>query len=248
MFKMFKLNHYTVFINKLLTYSAYVIILVFHSNLQAAIASLDMQNPALIQSKVEDFLQMQTLGAPGRVEVSVGAIDPQIKLAKCVALEASLPVGSRAWGKTTIAVTCTTPSRWTIYVQANVSVFASYIIAATPLAQGRVVALKDITFINGNLASLPAGIYTEASQVIGLIVGTSLTAGSVLRQELLRNPLAVKQGQSVRIISSGSGFVVGAAGYSLSDASVGQLVQVRAANGNVVSGVAKSNGEIEVNF
>ena len=191
---------------------------------------------------------MQTQGSPGKVNVTVGAVDPQIKLAKCAALEASLPVGSRAWGKTTVSVTCTTPSRWTVYVQANVSVFARYVIAAAPLAQGRVITLNDIAFVNGNLANLPSGIYTDASQVVGLVVGTSLTAGSVLRQEMLRSPLAIKQGQSVRIISSGYGFVVGAVGFALSDASIGQIVQVRASNGNVVSGVAKSSGEIEINF
>lgn len=245
---MFKFHYYSIIFNLSFTFTVCTLVLPFQNTAQAAVSFLETQSPVLIQTKVEDFLQMQTQGAPGRVEVVVGVIDPQIKLSKCAALEASLPLGSHAWGKTTVAVSCTTPSRWTIYVQANVSVFANYIIAAAPLAQGRVVTLNDITFANGNLANLPSGIYTDASQVIGLIVGTSLTAGSVLRQDLLRSPLAIKQGQSVRIITSGAGFVVGAAGYALSDASVGQLVQVRASNGNVVSGVAKSNGEIEVNF
>jgi flagella basal body P-ring formation protein FlgA len=231
-----------------LALTAYAFFFLLINTAQAAVSSLETQDPALIQKKVEDFLQIQTQGAPGRVDVTVSTISPQIKLAKCAALEASMPVGSRAWGKTTVAVTCTMPTRWTIYVQANISVFANYAISATPLSQGRVLVLNDITFVSGDLASLPAGIFTDVSQIIGRVVGSSLTAGSVLRQEMLRSPLVIKQGQGVRLISSGAGFSVGAPGYALNDASVGQFVQARVLSGNVVSGVARNNGEVEVAY
>lgn len=211
-------------------------------------ATATIQNPAVIKQKVEEFLLMQSQGAPGKVAVSVGAIDPNVKLAQCAAMQASLPVGSRAWGKTTVAVQCSLPTSWTIYVQAKVSVYADYLIAAAPLAQGRVIANGDTTFIHGDLASLPPGIFTDASQVIGQTVGNSLAAGTILRQEMLRSPVVIRQGQTVRMVSNGQGFSITAEGRALTNASVGQVVQVKAANGSVVSGIAKNGGEVEINF
>ncbi|MEQ1600945.1 MAG: flagellar basal body P-ring formation protein FlgA [Methylophilaceae bacterium] len=215
---------------------------------QLMAATIENQNPAIIKQKVEEYLLMQSQGAPGKVVVTVGAIDQHIKLANCAAMQASLPTGSRAWGKTTVAVQCAMPSNWTIYVQAKVSVLADYLIAALPLAQGRVITGGDTTFIHGDLASLPPGIFTDTAQVIGQTVANSLGAGTVIRQEMLRSPVAIKQGQVVRMVTSGQGFSITSEGRALTNASVGQGVQVKAANGNVVSGIAKNNGEIEINF
>jgi flagella basal body P-ring formation protein FlgA len=215
---------------------------------QVVTGTVENQNLAAIKQKVEEFLLTQSVGAPGKVVVTVGAIDKYMKLAHCAAMETSLPTGSRAWGKTTVAVHCALPGNWTIYVQAKVSVFADYLIAAAPLAQGRVVADSDMIFLNGDLTTLPPGIFTDVSQVIGQTVGTSLGAGTVLRQEMLRSPLVVKQGQTVHLVSVGKGFSVTSEGSALGNGSIGQIVQVKAANGNVVSGIARNGGEIEINF
>lgn len=212
------------------------------------VSGAEFQDTAVIKQKVEEFLLVQTIGAPGKVSVKVGAIDQHIKLANCAALESSLPAGSRAWGKTTVAVRCTIPSPWTIYVQAKVSVMADYLITAAPLAQGHTVSAEDTMTQNGDLTLLPPGIFTNTAQVVGQTVGMSLSAGTVLRQEMLRSPAAIKQGQTVRLVSIGKGFTVSAEANALNNASAGQVAQARAANGSVVSGIAKGNGEIEVNF
>jgi len=222
--------------------------LVLVSQSHAAESAFVKQNPVLIQQKVEEYLRIQSQGAPGKVVVTVGAVDSQLQLERCVALEATLPSGSRAWGKTTVAVRCTTPSQWTIYVQANVSIFADYLVASVPLAQGKTISLGDITFINGDLTTLPAGIFTDVAPVLGQVLSSSLSAGSVLRQDMLRSPLAIKQGQSVRLMTNGNGFSVSTLGYALGNASIGQMVQAKTASGKVVSGIVKGNGEIEVNY
>jgi len=214
----------------------------------AAELRFEKQNLGLLKQKVEEFLRIQTQGAPGRVAVSVNSIDPQLKLERCVALEASLPSGSRAWGNTTVAVRCTTPSPWTIYIQANVSVFADYVVAGTQLPQGKTIGINDIAFVNGDITNLPAGIFTDTAQILGQVMGSSIAAGSVIRQDLLRSPLTIKQGQTVRLITFGPGFSVASSGYALNNASVGQMVQARASNGKTIGGIARSNGEIEVNY
>ncbi len=206
------------------------------------------QDLSLVKTQITDFLQTQTIGYPGKVSINVGAIDPNIKLAACPEVQIFLPVGSRAWGKTSVGVRCNAPVNWTIYVQAAVNVAAQYLVAAAPLAQGQVLTSQDVMFEKGDLTQLPAGIFTDISQALGRSVMISMNAGTVFRQEMLKIAPVVQQGQNVKLISVGKGFSVSAEGQALAKANEGQLVQVKVASGQVISGIAKNGGQVEVNF
>jgi flagella basal body P-ring formation protein FlgA len=206
------------------------------------------QNLSAIKVKITEFLETQTIGYPGKVTVRAGAIDPNMKLAQCPDLQVFLPTGSRAWGKTSVGVRCNAPSIWTIYVQATVNVAAQYLVAAVPLAQGQMVTSQDLLFESGDLTQLPAGVFTDQTQAIGRIVNISMTAGTVLRQEMLKITPIVQQGQTVKVTSIGQGFSVSAEGKAMAKANEGQLVQVKVASGQIVTGIARNGGQIEVNF
>lgn len=206
------------------------------------------QHLPAVKAKIAEFLEMQTTGYPGKVTVHVGAIDSNMKLAQCPELQVFLPTGSRAWGKTSVGVRCNAPSIWTIYVQATVNVAAQYLVAAAPLAQGQVINSQDLLFETGDLTRLPAGVFTDMSQAIGRSVSISMTAGTVLRQEMLKIVPVVQMGQTVKVTSIGNGFSVSAEGKAMAKANEGQLVQVKVASGQVVTGIARNNGQIEVNF
>lgn len=211
-------------------------------------APMTKQNLALIKTKIAEFLDMQTIGYPGKVSVHAGAIDPNLKLAQCPDMQVFMPTGSRAWGKTSVGVRCNAPNVWTIYVQATVNVIAQYLVAASPLAQGQTVTGQDMMFESGDLTQLPAGVFTEQSQAIGRTVNISMNAGTVLRQELLRVAPVVQQGQTVMVTSKGNGFSVSAEGLSMAKANEGQVVQVKVASGQVVTGIARNGGQVEVGF
>lgn len=206
------------------------------------------QNLSAIKVKITEFLETQTIGYPGKVTVRAGAIDPNMKLAQCPDLQVFLPTGSRAWGKTSVGVRCNAPSIWTIYVQATVNVAAQYLVAAVPLAQGQMVTSQDLLFESGDLTQLPAGIFTDQAQAIGRTVNISMNAGTVLRQEMLKITPIVQQGQTVKVTSVGQGFSVSAEGKAMAKANEGQLVQVKVASGQIVTGIARNGGQIEVNF
>lgn len=206
------------------------------------------QNLASIKTKITEFLETQTIGYPGKVSVRAGAIDPNLKLAQCPDMQVFMPTGSRAWGKTSVGVRCNAPNVWTIYVQAAVNVMAQYLVAASPLAQGQNVTEQDMMFENGDLTQLPAGVFTEQSQAIGRTVNISMTAGTVLRQELLKIAPVVQQGQTVMVTSKGKGFSVSSEGLSMGKANEGQVVQVKVASGQIVTGIARNGGQVEVGF
>jgi flagellar basal body P-ring formation protein FlgA len=206
------------------------------------------QNLLVVKAKIAEFLEMQTIGYPGKVSVHVGAIDPNIRLAYCPELQTFLPAGSRAWGKTSVGVRCNAPTNWTIYVQAAVNVEAQYLVAAAPLAQGQIVTSQDLLFEKGDLTQLPAGVFTDMAQAIGRSVSVSMNVGTVLRQEMLKITPIVQQGQTVKVTSVGRGFYVSAEGKAMAKANEGQLVQVKVASGQIVTGIARIGGQVEVNF
>ena len=206
------------------------------------------QNPDALRLSVQQFLETQSAGLPGQTTVTVGAVDPRLNLASCPALQPFLAPGSRAWGKTTVGVRCSAPAPWTLYIQANVSVIGDYIASAVPLARGQSIEQHQLMTMQGDLTTLPPGIATDMSQVVGRMANISLPPGAALRLDALRSKPVVLQGQMVRLISNGPGFSVSAEGRAIGNASEGQVVQVRTPSGQQISGIARAGGLVEVAF
>ena len=197
---------------------------------------------------VEEFLQVQTKGLPGQVSVIIGAIDPSNNLAPCPVLEPALAAGSRAWGKTTVAVRCRAEAGWSLYVPVQIKVSGDHVVTAKPLAQGQVVSADDLVTMSGDLAELPAGIITDPVQAVGRTLAIGIPAGRPLRSDMLRQVLVVQQGQMVKVLSRGVGFRVAAEGRALNSAADGQVAQARTPTGQTLSGIARSGGIIEISY
>ncbi|HZV64781.1 MAG TPA: flagellar basal body P-ring formation chaperone FlgA [Telluria sp.] len=205
------------------------------------------QEPAALRAVVEQYVQAQTAGLPGKVGITVGTLDPRTSLAACAAPQAFQQPGARAWGKTTVGVRCSAPA-WTVYLQVQVSVLTDYVAAAVPLAQGQPIEAAQLVLVKGDLAALPNGVVTDMAQAVGRSSIVSLPSGAPLRLDGLRSKPVVQQGQLVRVISSGAGFRVSAEARAIGNAADGQVVQVRTPAGAIISGVAKAGGLVEVVF
>jgi flagella basal body P-ring formation protein FlgA len=204
------------------------------------------QNLRIINQKVKEFLTAQSAGSPGKPEITVAPIEENTQLTYCPSPEAFFPPNSAAWGRTTVGVRCGQPKPWTVYVQANVSIIANYVVAGAPIGQGQIINANDLQLQKGDLTTLPNGIFTEFNRVIGQTAKMSLVAGTVIKKEMLKMPIVVQKGQSVRVSSSGKGFAISTDGQALNEASEGELVKVKVNNGSVVTGIAKKDGQIEV--
>jgi flagella basal body P-ring formation protein FlgA len=150
------------------------------------------------------------------------------------------------WGNTSVGVRCVGASPWTIYVPVSVRVMAGVVVAAHPLTQGRAIEAADLTLQEADLGLLPGAVMTDAGQAIGRVVTVGVAAGQPLRQDLLRAPLVIRQGQSVTLRAQGAGFKVSAAGKALTNAVEGQVAQVRTLTGNTVNGIARPGFIVDV--
>jgi len=207
------------------------------------------QDPQPVRRAIEDFLRVQIKGLPGQASFSIGSLDALNHLTPCPAFDIALPAGARAWGRTSVVVRCQVEKPWTIYVPVKIRVIGEYLLTARALSQGQVVVEADLAKTSGDLTELPPGILTDADQALGKTVAQSVTSGRPLRGDMLRQALVVQQGQSVKLTSSGPGFqVTGAEGRALANAAAGQVVQVRLANGRIISGIARAGGAVEVSY
>lgn len=207
------------------------------------------QDPVPVKKAVEDFLRIQTRGLPGKPSFTVGSLDPGNQLSPCAGdFEVSQPPGAHAWGRSHVMVRCYDEGGWKVNIPVHIRVIADYLVSARPLSRGQRVGEADVARQTGDLSELPTGILTEPRQAIGQTAVQSLPAGRPLRADMLRQPVVVVQGQSVKLVSGGPGFRVSSEGRALNNGVEGQVVQVRLGNGQVVSGTARQGGVVEVAY
>lgn len=196
------------------------------------------------------FVQSQTQGYPGKVNIEIQPLDSRIRIAECQLMEGFTVQGARLWGKTHIGVRClkSESKPWTLYVQADVQVWGDYAVTALPLSQGASILTTDVVMQSGDLTKLPAGIITDSAMLEGKQAAINLPLGTVLRPELLKSVPVIKQGQTVQLNSRGEGFVISADGTAMQTANVGQVVDVKVSSGQIVKGVAQASGRVNVQF
>lgn len=200
-----------------------------------------------VTTTVERFVHEKTADVAGEVAVSVTRPDARLHLGKCGNLETWLPNGNRLWGRASVGVRCQNPA-WSIYVPVMVKVTGNALIATRPIASGQVLEEQDVQLQSRELTQYPGGLFTSPEQVVGKTVVTGIKAGSLLRAELLRSPLAIKQGQQVILVAQGAGFKVSSEGQAMSNAAAGQVVSVKTRSGQTIKGIARNGGVVEVYF
>jgi flagella basal body P-ring formation protein FlgA len=207
--------------------------------------AVPQQSHAEIREIITAFVHEQTLTLPGQVTITVHEIDRRISLSACPALEAFLPPGGKLLGNSTVGVRCTTnKQKWTLFVPVQIKVSVNLLTATSLLQQGHVLRAEDIGNQKSELAQ--TGILTDPLQAIGKVLKYSVGAGQVLKQDMLRAPYVVRQGQIVQIQVERQGFKIHADGQALNNAAEGQAVQVKTSSNQVVSGIVQPDGAVNI--
>jgi flagella basal body P-ring formation protein FlgA len=209
---------------------------------QVAAAEADV-----VLDTAERYVRLQTQGLPGQVRITMGRLDIE-RLPPCSAHEAYAPPGTRLSGRTHIGVRCLGPNIWSVLVPVQIAVTGNYVVTTRPLAAGQAIQPGDVATLSGDIASLPTGIISTPEEAVGKTLRNALAAGQPLRNDQLVAPLVIRQGQTVRVTSRGTGFAVSSEGRALSNANEGQVVQVRMASGQTISGIALGDGSVEITF
>jgi len=206
--------------------------------------------PSLAQ-QVQDFADATSRAAAGtaRVEVSVGQLDPRLRLAPCTKVEPYLPNGTRLWGKAHIGVRCvagTTP--WNVYLPVTVKVYGRALAATTALPAGATLGPADLAETEVDLASEGGSVFAaaQAQNLVGRTLLRPVSAGQALRSSALKQRQWFTAGDTVRITATGSGFAVESSGEALSNGIEGQSARVRTEGGRVISATPVGAREVEL--
>lgn len=206
----------------------------------------DLQDLSVIEKAAKKFLQNQSNQFKGKILITVNKVDNRLQLQKCEELQAFLPNGSKAWGKTTIGMRCNGQKPWVVFLSAEVKVFGDFFQTRTGLTQGQIISANDLLKMNGEISSMPASTVTNLDLAVGKIMLTSLVAGVPLRQEMFKEVPVIQQGQIVKITVQGDGFSVSNEATAINNASEGQIAKAKTSDGQLIAGIARVGGVIEI--
>lgn len=218
--------------------------LLLHCTAALAAPATSTQDHALIKNVALAFVQQQSAALPGKVTYNIDGIDPRLAMPACNTLEAFLPAGSQFIGNTAIGVRCMEKNGWSIFVPVRIKVSLDLLVTVRQLPLGHTLQQQDLTSQTVGISQNVG--FTDLTQVIGKVLRYSIAAGQVLREDMLRLPFSVTQGRTVQLVTQGDGFNISSEAVALSNASEGQSVQIRTGSGRVISGIARTNGLVEV--
>ena len=121
-----------------------------------------------------------------------------------------------------------------------------YYVASRTIAAGRLTP-ADLAPRDATWSPCPGAI-TDPDTVAGMTAAYRITAGQPIKGAALRNAQSVVRGSNVRINAVGKGFMVSSEGQALDNAAPGATVQVRMPSGQVVSGVVRNAGLVEMHL
>lgn len=202
----------------------------------------------LTQRWLNDALaRNQTAGLPLRMEVSVGALDPRLRLAPCARVEPYLPAGSRLWGRTRLGLRCVEGvTAWNVFLPVTIKAFGPAWVLTNNVAPGATLTAADATESEVDWAADTAAVMANPDLWVGQVAARQLMVGQALRQAMVKAPLLFSAGAQVRVVAQGPGYSVTSAGQAMSSGAAGQNVRIKMSNGKVVSGIVNESGTVDV--
>lgn len=217
---------------------------------------LSNEVPGIANGSLEQQVRQLALGsaqagASGlpRVEVSVGQLDPRLRLAACPQIEPYVPEGVRMWGKSRIGLRCLQgPTRWNVYLPITVKVFGTALVATNDVSAGSTLAAADLTNAEIDLAEDNSAPVGRAEQAVGRILARPLKAGHGLRQSHLKARQWFAAGDTVTVQAQGIGFSVASEAQALNAGIEGQPVRLRTEGGRILTGHPVGERRVELSL
>lgn len=192
------------------------------------------------------FVERETSGLPGRVEIVVGTLDPRTRPAPCTRVVPFVPSGTKLWGRATIGLKCEDGAPWSAYLPVQISVHAPALVAARSLSAGQALHESDFRLEEVDLTREPPGLVGDAGLIANMVLSRPLAGGQAVRREHLRARPVVVSGDPVRVVVAGAGFSVSTDAKALAAATDGETVRVQTASGRVLTGVARPGRTVEI--
>jgi len=214
-------------------------------NIQAANKTQSLEE---IRQTAKIFLEEKQPSADNPyIEIAIGRIDPRMRLVECDApLEAFFPQSARTTGKTTVGVRCTGTVAWKLFISVNIQEYQNVWVAERNLSKNDNISVHDIKLKK----MLVSGIRKSPIDDLKLIVNTtprrSIRSGSIIFSDSV---CLVCRGEKVNVIAQNDFMSIQVDGIALSDASLGETIQIRNSKSKRIFGakvIAKSLLRVQI--
>jgi flagellar basal body P-ring formation protein FlgA len=199
---------------------------------------------------VREFVRshVQPIDSASRVDIVVGHVDAESRLATCERSEPFLNPGARLWGHSFVGLRCIAGADWSIHVPVDVRVFAGALRAAHPLAAGTPIKRDDVRAEQVEVSREPRALASAWSRIEGKVPTRAIATGQLIGLAQLREPPVVAQGDPVKVLGSGQGFSITTEAIALANAAAGEPVRIRTDSGKILTGTARAGRVVELVF
>ena len=182
------------------------------------------------------------------IDVQVRPLDGRLGLAKCTQDLEALPTSTkRALGAVSVGIRCPGEETWTLYVRGEVAANQVVPVLTAALRRGDLIGNNDIILKKRRITQENGGIVTEIDGLIGMEARRNLDPGNPLRFNDLVAPILVERGQTVNIVSGGSGLRVSMPGEALAKGAAGhRVLGAKLTSGTRVDGVIATDGSVSI--
>lgn len=150
---------------------------------------------------------------------------------------------SRLTGKRTVLAQCGTRRH---FLPVRISAEGTWWVASQSLPGGAIVQRSDIEPVTGTLDHQPGGLIFNADEIIGQRLTRAIDAGKPLLENQLRQQWRLRAGQTVDLVTAGSGFRIRSQGKALNNAAVDDVLKVKTTGGRTVSGKVGADGQVMI--
>ena len=185
---------------------------------------------------------------PGSVQVNVGALDSRLRLPACVnPLKAALPTNATFRARMTVAVSCASPSTWTVYVPVSTETQTSILVLRHAAGRGARLTADDVEVQTRTVSGAGDDYLTQLSELDGRTLKRPLGAGAAVTADAMLADSLVKRGQQVTLLAAAGGMEVRARGVVMNDAPVaGRVKAQNLSSGRIVEGVVETADVIRI--
>ena len=221
---------------------------VLGSGLEAQVRQLALHSLQAPAVDAAPSLPAAALATP-RIEISIGQLDPRLRLAPCERIEPYLPEGVRLWGKARIGLRCLQgASKWNVYLPITVKAFGPALVAVGAAAAGSVLTAGDLALAEVDLAEDASPALSNNLLTVGRVLARPLKAGQSLRQSHLKLRQWFAAGDTVNVVAQGAGFSVAGDAQALTNGIEGQPARVRTEGGRVLTGLPVGERRMELSL
>ncbi|MFT4585698.1 MAG: flagella basal body P-ring formation protein FlgA [Gammaproteobacteria bacterium] len=187
-----------------------------------------VENLDNIRATVRDFAAREIVGDDENVKITVGRLDPRLRLAACSErLEAYFSAGTKTTGQTNIGVRCAGPKAWSLFVPLTVDRLVRVAVALAALPRGRIVTAQDVNYELRSLTAIGQSYFAPNEDLIGQITTRPIMAKSPFTHNMVKAPRLVRRGERIVLSLHTGSVAVRVAGEALSDGTRGQQIRVR---------------------